>query len=126
MTTNADLAGQLESAFGLAGLEYRYGLSQEALFHEAIANDRGRVVVGGPDDAQKAFATSLGTDGPLVYYSDPECTGRPVPDTFCVDRPATTDRVWWKNGFAKFDADAFDALLPQSSPTSTNADATSM
>ena len=113
MTTNADLAGQLESAFGLAGLEYRYGLSQEALFHEAIANDRGRVVVGGPDDAQKAFATSLGTDGPLVYYSDPECTGRPVSDTFCVDRPATTDRVWWKNGFAKFDADAFDALLPR-------------
>jgi len=36
-----------------------------------------------------------------------------VQDTFCVDRPATTDRVWWKSGFAKFDADAFDALLPR-------------
>ena len=113
MTTNADLAGQLETAFGLAGMELRYGLSQEELFHEAIANDRGRVEIGGPTDAQKAFATSLGTDGPLVYYSDPECTGRPVSDTFCVDRSATTDRVWWKNGFAKFDADAFDALLPR-------------
>ena len=67
MTTNADLAGQLETAFGLAGMEFRYGLSQEELFHEAIANDRGCVTVGGPDDAQKAFATALGTDGPLVY-----------------------------------------------------------
>ena len=32
-----------------------------------------------PADAQKAFATSARqVDGPLVYYSDPECTGRPV------------------------------------------------
>ncbi|MEC7375906.1 MAG: phosphoenolpyruvate carboxykinase (ATP), partial [Actinomycetota bacterium] len=65
------------------------------------------------DDAQKAFATSLGVDGPLVYFSDPECTGRPVKDTYCVDRPGTTGRVWWKDGFAKFDAAAFDTLLPR-------------
>ncbi|MBT5581183.1 MAG: phosphoenolpyruvate carboxykinase (ATP), partial [Acidimicrobiaceae bacterium] len=72
-----------------------------------------RVEIDGPNDAQKAFPTSLGVDGPLVYFSDPACTGRPVADTFCVDRPATTDRVWWKNGFAKFASDKFDSLLPR-------------
>ena len=111
MTTTADIATQLETTFGLAGVELRYGLSQDELFHEAIAHDRGRIKIDGPGDAQKAFATSLGVDGPLVYFSDPECTGRPVKDTFCVDRPGTTGRVWWKNGFAKFDAANFDALL---------------
>lgn len=113
MTTTADTATQLETTFGLAGVELRYGLSQDELFHEAIAHDRGRVEIDGPDDAQKAFATSLGVDGPLVYFSDPECTGRPVKDTYCVDRPGTTDRVWWKDGFSKFDADAFGTLLPR-------------
>ncbi len=48
-----------------------------------------------------------------MYYTDPSCTGRPVQDTFCVDRPAVTDKVWWKSGFAKFDPDHFDALLPR-------------
>ena len=113
MTTTADIATQLETTFGLAGVELRYGLSQDELFHEAIAHDRGRVEIDGSDDAQKAFATSLGVDGPLVYFSDPECTGRPVKDTYCVNRPGTTSRVWWKDGFAKFDADAFDTLLPR-------------
>ena len=113
MTSTSDIADQLDAAFGLQGLELRYGLTQDELFHEAIANDRGRVEIDGPDDAQKAFPTSLGVDGPLVYFSDPACTGRPVADTFCVDRPATTDRVWWKNGFAKFDGDKFDSLLPR-------------
>ena len=88
MTTTADIATQLETTFGLTGVELRYGLSQDELFHEAIAHDRGRVEIDGSDDAQKAFATSLGVDGPLVYFSDPECTGRPVKDTYCVNRPA--------------------------------------
>ncbi len=113
MTSTTDVAKQLDAAFGLRGVELRYGLTQDQLFHEAVANDRGRVEMDGPDDAQKAFATALGVDGPLVYFSDPACTGRPVADTFCVDRPATTDRVWWKSGFAKFDADQFDALVPR-------------
>ncbi len=113
MTAADEVTEQLANRFGLTGVELRFGLTQEELFHEAIANDRGRVTVGGPSDAQKAFPTSLGVDGPLVYYSDPECTGRPVQDTFCVDRPSSTDKVWWKSGFARFDPDAFDALLPR-------------
>ena len=47
MTSTADLAAQLDTAFGLAGMELRYGLTQDELFHEAIANDRGRVKIGG-------------------------------------------------------------------------------
>ncbi len=113
MSTAAEAASQLEEAFGLTGVELRHGLGQDELFHQAIANDRGQVEPDGPSDAQKAFPTALGVDGPLVYFSDPTCTGRPVQDTFCVDRPATTDRVWWKNGFSKFDAAKFDDLLPR-------------
>ena len=113
MTSAADAAAQLETAFGLSGPELRFGLSQDELFHEAIANDRGRVTPDGPDDEQKAYPTALGVDGPLVYFSDPSCTGRPVKDTFCVDRPPITDKIWWKDGFTHFDPDKFDALLPR-------------
>jgi len=104
---------QLARAFGISGPEIRFGLAQDQLFHAAIANDRGRARPDGPRDSMKAHATAMGVDGPLVYYSDPDCTGRPVNDTYCVDRPAITDTVWWKDGFAKFDPDAFDELLPR-------------
>ncbi len=113
MSSAAEAAAQLEHAFGLKGPELRFGLSQDDLFHQAIANDRGRVEPDGSDDAQKAFPTSLGVDGPLVYYSDPSCTGRPVQDTFCVNRDSVTDSVWWKSGFSKFDPAKFDELLPR-------------
>jgi phosphoenolpyruvate carboxykinase (ATP) len=106
-----DYRAQLKDLFGLEGVEYKYNLSKEELFHEAIANDRGRVEEGGPDDAQKAFPTKLGVDGPLVYFSDPSCTGRPVQDTFGVAWPELEDKVWWKNDFGKFDPDKYQALL---------------
>jgi len=111
MSSAAQAAAQLETAFGLSGPELRFGLSQDELFGQAISNDRGRVELGGPDDAQKAFPTVLGLDGPLVYFSDPSCTGRPVQDTFCVNRDSVTDSVWWKRGFSKFDPREFDDLL---------------
>jgi len=104
---------QLTNQFGLTTPNLRIGLSQDELFHAAIQNDRGRVSLGGSDDEQKAFATSLGVDGPLVYYTDPTCTGRPVKDTFAVARPEVIDTVWWKPGFAQFDPEKFDALLPR-------------
>ena len=113
MSTAAEAAIQLERTLGLSGPELRFGMSQDELFHEAIANDRGRISLDGPSDAQKAYATALGVEGPLVFYTDPACTGRPVNDTFCVDRASVTDLIWWKKGFAKFDPDAFDALLPR-------------
>jgi len=105
------VAEQLAAKFGLTNIRLRYGLSQNELFHAAIANDRGRVELDGPDDAQKAFATSLGEDGPLVYYSDPTCTGRPVQDTFAVAWPELLDEIWWKPDFKQFDPTKYEALL---------------
>ena len=66
---------QLAEQFGLTTPNLRIGLSQDELFHEAIANDRGRVTIDGGNDEQKAFGTSLGAEGPLVYYTDPHLHG---------------------------------------------------
>jgi phosphoenolpyruvate carboxykinase (ATP) len=107
------LADELEAQFGLTNVTLKAGLSQDELFHEAIAHDRGWVNADGAGDDQKAFATKLGVDGPLVYYTDPTCTGRPVKDTFAVARASVDDELWWKPDFQKFDPDRFDALLPR-------------
>ncbi len=112
-TNTPVVAEQLKQQFGLDTVTLHYGLSQDELFQAAIDNDRGRVEIDGPDDAQKAFPTALGLDGPLVYYTDPTCTGRPTGDTFAVARPEVVDTVWWKDGFFQFDPAAFDALLPR-------------
>ena len=106
-----DAASELSSALGLTTVDIRYGLSQDELFAAALSGDLGRVRPGGPDDEHKAHATSLGQEGPLVFYTDPSCTGRPVHDTFCVDRPSISDAVWWKDDFARFDPAAFDPLV---------------
>lgn len=105
------VADQLARTFGLTDVRLHHGLTQVELFHAAIANDRGRIDHDGPDDAQKAYPTSLGADGPLLYYSDPTCTGRPVQDTFAVAWPELIDEVWWKPDFQQFDPDAYEALL---------------
>ncbi len=107
------VAEELQTQFGLTTPNLKIELSQDELFHAAIANDRGRVSLDGGDDQQKAFATKLGADGPLVFYTDPTCTGRPTKDTFAVARPEVIDTVWWKPGFAQFDPDKFDALVPR-------------
>ncbi len=111
MSSAADVAAELSSDLGLADADIRYGLTQEELFAAAIEGDLGRVRPGGPDGEHKAHATALGSDGPLIFYSDPSCTGRPVHDTFCVDRPSLREAVWWKDGFARFDEAAFDPLV---------------
>ena len=103
----------LQDQFGITNVTLHYGLSQDELFFAAIENDRGRVTPEGSSDEQKAYQTALGVDGPLVYYSDPSCTGRPVDDTFAVARSEVKDTVWWKKGFTKFDPEAFDRLLPR-------------
>ena len=105
-----DFRQELESRFGLGDLPYRHNLPKSELFSEAIANDRGRIHPDGPDDEQKAYPTALGSDGPLVYYSDPSCTGRPVQDTFGVAWPELEDSVWWKADFQKYDPEKYLAL----------------
>jgi phosphoenolpyruvate carboxykinase (ATP) len=107
------LAEQLKQQFGLTSVTLKSELSQDELFHEAIANDRGWVDPDGDGNDQKAFATALGIDGPLIYYTDPTCTGRPTKDTFAVARDSVKDEVWWKADFQQFDPEAFDALLPR-------------
>ena len=107
------LADELKQQFGLTTVTLQSELSQDELFHAAIANDRGFVSPDGDGGEQKAFATSLGVDGPLLYFTDPTCTGRPTKDTFAVARPSVVDEVWWKNDFQQFDPAAFDALLPR-------------
>lgn len=105
-----DIRQDLERRLGLKTVDCAIDLSKEKLFHEAIANDRGRTRLDGPDDAQKAFATKLGVNGPLVFYTDPTCTGRPVQDTFGVAWPEIEEQVWWKADFQKFDPKKYEAL----------------
>ncbi len=110
-TAQNDHRAELEALLGLTDVEYKINLSKDELFHEAIANDRGRIREGGPENEQKAYPTALGVDGPLVYYTDPTCTGRPVKDTFGVAWPELEDKVWWKPDFQKYDPDAYQGLL---------------
>jgi len=101
----------LERQFGLKTVEYRVDLDKTQLFHEALANDRGRIRPDGPDDERKAYATKLGVKGPLMFFSDPSCTGRPVADTFMVAYPELEQKIWWKADVKKFDPAKFEALL---------------
>ena len=107
------VAEQLETQFGFTGVTIKAGLSQDELFAAAIENDKGQIRPDGPNDEHKAMPTALGADGPLVYYTDPTCTGRPTMDTFAVARPSVVDSIWWKKDFQQFDPAAFDALLPR-------------
>jgi len=107
-----DFRDALEGKLGLSpSADYRYNLSKDQLFHEAIANDRGRVRVDGPDTDRKAFATKLGVDGPLMFYTDPTCTGRPVQDTFAVAWPEVEQEIWWKDNLKPYDPDKYEGLL---------------
>ena len=110
-SSTMDFATELEQLFGLKGVSYKHNLTKDELFREALANDRGRIAEGGPDDAQKAYATKLGENGPLVYYTDPTCTGRPVKDTFGVAWPELDEKVWWKPDFQKFPVEGYERLL---------------
>ena len=101
----------LEKLFGLKTVSYKANLNKEELFHEAIKNDRGRVKRGGPSDSQKAFPTKLGVKGPLVYYTDPDCTGRRTKDTYAVKWPEVADEIWFKADLSPYEPTAYEGLL---------------
>ena len=105
-----ELREQLDQ-LGLTEVTFEHNLSKEALFQESIANDRGRTRLGGPFTDQKSFPTKLGVQGPLLYYTDPTCTGRPVNDTFAVAWPEIKDDIWWKDSLKAFDPDKYQGLL---------------
>ena len=106
-----DLKAALERRLGLKDVGFKHNLSKARLFDEAIANDRGRVRLDGPDTDRKCFPTRLGAGGPLVFYTDPTCTGRPVDDTFAVAWPEVEGEVWWKDDLKPFDPDRYEGLL---------------
>jgi phosphoenolpyruvate carboxykinase (ATP) len=101
----------LEKLFGLKDVSYKYELSKADLFHEAIANDRGRVRRDGPSDEQKAYPTVLGVNGPLVYYTDPDCTGRRTKDTYAVKWPEVEGEIWFKADLNPYDPQQYQGLL---------------
>lgn len=107
----ADFRADLERLLGLKSVSYKYNLSKEELFHEAVQNDRGRVRKDGPSSEQKCYPTKLGVKGPLVYYTDPECTGRRVKDTYAVGWPEIDGVIWWKADMQKYDPAKYEGLL---------------
>jgi len=109
--TPTDLQAELRQTLGLDGVTYKANLPKEELFWEAIRYDRGRVVKGGDSNAQKAFPTKLGIQGPLVYYTDPDCTGRRVKDTYAVRWPEVSDVIWWKEDVQPYDPEKYQGLL---------------
>jgi phosphoenolpyruvate carboxykinase (ATP) len=110
-TAHADFKLELEQLLGLKTVSYKANLPKEELFWEAVRCDRGRVKRGGTPDAQKAFPTKLGVKGPLVYYTDPDCTGRRVKDTYAVRWPEVADVIWWKDDVQPYDPDKYQGLL---------------
>ena len=105
-----DLREQL-GRFGLNGLNYKHNLNKAELFQESLTHDRGRVRRDGRYDEQKSFSTQLGVEGPLVFHTDPTCTGRPVNDTFAVAWPEVEGQIWWKDNLKAFDPDKYEGLL---------------
>jgi phosphoenolpyruvate carboxykinase (ATP) len=101
----------LERLLGLKAVTYKYGLGKEELFQEAIAHDRGRTRKDGPSTDPKAFPTKLGVRGPLVYSTDPDCTGRRVKDTYAVAWPEVENVIWWKDDVKRYDPAKYEGLL---------------
>ncbi|TAM09202.1 MAG: phosphoenolpyruvate carboxykinase (ATP) [Nevskiaceae bacterium] len=101
----------LKTLFGLDTVTYKYDLGKAELFDAAIAHDRGRIHQGGATDVQKAFPTKLGKHGPLAYYTDPDCTGRRVKDTYAVAWPEVADQIWFKDDLNRYDPDKYQVLL---------------
>ena len=101
---------RIRSQFGISNSKFLYNLSEKELFHRALHSDRGRVSFEGDDLQRKAFSTSLNDKGPLVFLSDPDCTGRPVDDTYAVAWPEFESEIWWKDSLKQFDPDHYQKL----------------
>lgn len=86
-------------------------LPKLSLFQAALWGDRGRTRLNGTNDERKAYQTLLKDKGPIVFLTDPECTGRPVNDTFAVAWPEVESDIWWKSSFKRYDPDLYERLL---------------
>lgn len=101
----------LKSRFGIDGPEINHNLSWSELLRATIAFDRGRIDSKGGYEDRKAYATKLGENGPIVFLTDPDCTGRPVSDTYAVAWPELESEIWWKDSLQKYDPTKYQELL---------------
>ncbi len=101
----------LKSQLGIDGPEIHHNLSWSDLFQASLKFDRGRIDPQGGYSDQKAYTTKLKGDGPIVFRTDPDCTGRPVSDTYAVAWPEVESEIWWKDSLQKYDPDKYQQLL---------------
>lgn len=101
----------LRSQLGIENSRILHNLPNSSLFREAVRGDRGKIHRDGGHDDQKAYSTALKEDGPIVFLTDPDCTGRPVDDTYAVAWPEVESEIWWKDSLKKYDPAAYESLL---------------
>ena len=106
-----DIGKTLQKDWGLTCSTIFHNLDKSDLFRAALELDVGRIKRGGGYNDSKAYATSLGEAGPLVFLTDPDCTGRPVEDTYAVAWPEVESDIWWKDSLKKYDPDCYEQLL---------------
>ncbi len=107
----SEIAQTLENEWGLTCSPIYHNLSKLELFRAARQFDVGRIRRDGGYQEHKAYATQLGEAGPLVFLTDPDCTGRPVDDTYAVAWPEVEADIWWKSSFKKYDPEQYTQLL---------------
>ena len=101
----------LRDDWGICASNIHHNLTKTELFRAALNYDVGRIRQGGGYRDRKAHATKLGEDGPLVFLTDPDCTGRPVDDTYAVSWPEVESKIWWKDSLKEYDPDKYEQLL---------------
>lgn len=106
-----DIQQSLRNDWGICASHVHHNLTKSELFRAALKHDVGRIREGGGYRDRKAYATKLGEDGPLVFLTDPDCTGRPVDDTYAVAWPEVASEIWWKDSLKEFDPDRYEQLL---------------
>ncbi len=106
-----DIRQSLSEDWGITVPKIHHNLSKSALFGAALKYDVGRIQKGGGYLDHKAFATKMNQAGPLLFLTDPECTGRPVEDTYAVAWPEVESSIWWKDSLKKYDPDQYERLL---------------
>ena len=106
-----DITRSLEKDWGLKCSKIFHNRSKSELFHAAVQYDVGRIRKAGGHFERKAYATKLEENGPLIFRTDPDCTGRPVEDTYAVAWPEIESEIWWKSSLKQYDPDHYERLL---------------
>ncbi len=106
-----DISQNIFYDFGITGSDIFYNLPKPQLFKAAIRYDRGRISKNGGYNDQKAYETQAKDQGPLIFLTDPDCTGRPVNDTYAVAWSDLESKIWWKDSLQQYDPIKYQQLL---------------